>query len=244
MKRLYCDLHLNANINDRKQTLELVTKAAKLGYKLVATPFPSNCTQEQIEQMRDTCEENGMDLATRIDLRPNTPDELMRNLRKLRRKFEIIAVICHSKNAARQAAKDHRVDLLNFPSIDHRNRFFDMAGAELASNSSASLEIETDPLLVLEGPSRIRLLSCLRKETIIADSFNVPVIISSGTSKPELLRKPQDSTALTHLFDMDRQAALNAVSTNALTLVKRNREKLNPNFVAPGIRIIRRAKDC
>lgn len=244
MKRLYCDLHLNANINDKKQTLELITKAAKLGYKLVATPFPPNCTQEQIKQVHDTCTENGIDSATRVDLKPNTPNELMRNLRKLRRKFEIIAVICYNKNVARQAAKDHRVDLLNFPSIDHRNRFFDMAEAELASNSSVSLEIDTEPLLILEGSSRTRLLSCLRKEAIIADSFNVPVIISSGTTRPELLRRPQDSTALAHLFDMDRQTALNAASTNALTLVKRNRQKLNPNFVAPGIRIIRRVKDC
>jgi len=244
MKRLYCDLHLKANTNDKKQTLGLVTKAAELGYHLVATPFPPNCTQEQIKQAHDTCKENDIDLATRVDLRPSSPNELMRDLRKLRRKFALIAVICSNKNAARQAAKDHRVDLLNFPSVDHRNRFFDMAEAELASNSSASLEIDTEPLLALEGPPRIRLLSCLRKETIIADSFNVPVIISSGTTRPELLRKPQDSTALTHLFDMDKQAALNALSTNAVTLVKRNREKLSPDFVAPGIRIIRRAKDC
>jgi RNase P/RNase MRP subunit p30 len=244
MKKPYCDLHLNANLSDTKQTEELVAKAAELGYRLVATPFPLNCTRDQMNQIRDPCTENGLDFATRVDLKPHTPNELMRNLRKLRRKFEIIAVICNDKNVARQAAKDHRVDLLNFPSIDRRNRFFDMAEAELASKSSASLEIDTEPLLALEGPPRIRLLSCLRKEATVADSFKVPIIISSGTTRPELLRKPQDLAALAQLFDMDEHAALKAVSSDSFALVHRNRQKLSEDFVAPGIRIVRRVKDC
>ncbi len=244
MKRLYSDLHVNANINDKKQTVELITKAAKLGYQLVATPFSPNSTKEQMAQIHEICAEIGVDSVTRVDLEPASPNELMRNLRKLRRKFEIIAVICHNKNVARQAAKDHRVDLLNFPSIDYRNRFFDMAEAELASNSSVSFEIDTEPLLTLEGAQRIRLLACLRKETVTANSYSVPIIISSNTAKPGLLRKPQDSAALTQLFDLDKQTALDAVSTNPDILVKRNREKLSPKFVAPGIRIVRRGKDC
>ncbi len=245
MKRLYSDLHVNANINDKKQTLELITKAARLGYRLVATPFPLNSTKEQMTQMHEICAEIGVDSATRVDLEPTSPNELMRSLRKLRRKFEVIAVICrNNKNVARQAAKDHRVDLLNFPSIDYRNRFFDMAEAELASNSSVSFEIDTEPLLTLEGAQRIRLLACLRKETATANSYGVPIIISSNTAKPGLLRKPQDSAALAQLFDLDKQTALNAVSTNAAILVKRNREKLSAKFVAPGIRIVQRGKDC
>lgn len=244
MKKQYCDLHLNTNLNDKQQTQRLIAKAAELGYQLIATPFPPNCTQEQIKQIRDTSAENDVDSATRVDLKPHTPNELMRNLRKLRRKFEVIAVICNNKNVARQAAKDHRVDLLNFPSIDRKNRFFDAAEAELASKSSASIEIDIEPLLILEGPQRIKLLSYLRKETSIANSLKVPIIISSGTARPELQRKPQNLAALTHLFDLEEHAALKAVSTNPFSIVQKNRQKLNADFVAPGIRIVRRLKDC
>jgi RNase P/RNase MRP subunit p30 len=244
MKRTYSDLHLCPSTKDPKQTTAIINKAHKLGYRQIAITFPPNCTEQEIQQTRNTCNEANLDMATRVDLKPNNPNELLHTLRKLRRKFEIISVMCDSKNVSRQAAKDRRVDLLNFPSIDFRRRFFDLAEAELASNSLAALEIDTKPLLTLEGPARIRLLSSLRREIAIANDFHVPIIISSGTPNDLLMRKPMEQAALASLFDLDKETALNAVSKNPIALVKRNREKLSSNFVAPGIRVIRRGKDC
>jgi len=244
MRRIYADLHLFPDLKNLKQTADMINKAAKLGYRLVGIPFPINCTQLEIEQVQSICSEAKTDMATRVDLRPRTPNELTRSLRKLRRRFEIIAVICDSKNVSRQAAKDRRVDLLSFPSPDFRKRFFDMAEAELASGSLASLEIDIKPLLTLEGPARARLLSSMRKEAVIARGFHVPIVLSSGASDGMLLRRPLEQANLSSLFDLDRDSALNAVSTNPSSILKRNREKLSSRFVAPGIRLIRKGKDC
>jgi ribonuclease P/MRP protein subunit RPP1 len=136
------------------------------------------------------------------------------------------------------------VDLLNFPSTDFRRRFFDKAEAELASNSQASLEIEIKPLLIMKGPARVRLLSALRREAAIAKNFHVPVVISSGATSELFMRKPLEMAALATLFDMDKPSALGAISKNPLEIVKRNREKLSPRFIAPGIRLIRMGRDC
>ena len=87
---------------------------------------------------------------------------------------------------ARQAAKDRRVDLLNFPSLDYHKRFFDRAEAELASGSLTALEVDVKPLLVLEGPSRVRLLMSLRREVAIAREFHVPIVVSSGMAEAEI----------------------------------------------------------
>jgi RNase P/RNase MRP subunit p30 len=179
-----------------------------------------------------------------VDLKPKTPKELVGYLRRVRRKFELVAVVCESKNIARQAAKDHRVDLLNFPSHDPRKRFFDIAEAELASNASAALEIDAKPILTLEGPARIRLLSSLRREAALAKDFRVPIVVSSGASNELLIRKPRELASLAQLFDLDIASAIDAVSRNPTAIVRRNRDKLSPNFVAPGIRIVRRGKDC
>jgi ribonuclease P/MRP protein subunit RPP1 len=157
---------------------------------------------------------------------------------------EIIAVVCESKEVARQAAKDHRVDLLNFPATDPRRRFFDKAEAELASSSVAALEIDVKPIITLKGPARIRLLAVLRREAAIAEDYRVPVVVSSGATNPLQLRKPMEMAALATLFDLDKPTALDAVSKAPLTIVKKNREKLSPSFVAPGIRIIREGSDC
>ncbi|HJX02615.1 MAG TPA: RNase P subunit p30 family protein, partial [Candidatus Bathyarchaeia archaeon] len=123
MKRQYADLHLTTNIRDSQQVSVIINKAAQLGYNLIALLFPPNTTQEELKQIQTACKEAKLDLATRIDLKPRTPNDLTFNLRKFRRRFEIIAVLCESKNVARQAAKDHRVDLISFPSTDFRQRF-------------------------------------------------------------------------------------------------------------------------
>ncbi|MDH5481983.1 MAG: hypothetical protein OEY22_03755 [Candidatus Bathyarchaeota archaeon] len=243
MKRNYADLHLCPNSKNFEQVSLMIKKASGLGYRLIAATSQLNYIGE-IERLKESCRETGVDFASRLDLKPRTPNELKHNLRKLRRKFEIVAVICESKNVARQAAKDRRVDLLNFPSLDFRRRFFDAAEAELASKALASLEIDMKPLLTLEGPLRIRLLSNLRREVDIAQEFCIPIVISSGISNEYLMRKPVDLAALTSLFDLDMVSAVDAVSKNPIAIVKRNREKLSPQFVAPGIRVVRKGKDC
>ncbi|MEM3784084.1 MAG: RNase P subunit p30 family protein, partial [Candidatus Bathyarchaeia archaeon] len=222
----------------------IISKASELGYKFIAIPLPHNFRHEETKKLKELCEENGIDFVSRVDLKPRSPKELIRDLRKLRRKFELIAVLCESKSVARQAAKDRRVDLLNFPSTDFRKRFFDKAEAELASNALASLEIDIRLLLTLEGLARVRLIHSLRREAIIAIKYGVPIVVSSGVADERLMRKPMEQASLAYLFDLDEATALKAVSKNPIAIVKRNREKLSPKFVAPGIRVIRRGKDC
>jgi len=244
MKKIYADLHLRPNIDDSHWVSQIMLKASKLGYRLIAMPLPYDIQEKQILHLREMAREANIDLTLRVDLTPKTPKELVYNLRRLRRKFEIIAVACKSKNVARQAAKDRRVDILNFPQLDWRERFFDRAEAELASNALAAFEIDIKPLLTLEGPARVRLLSSLRREVKIAQKFKVPIVISSGVSDEYLMRKPKELAAFTFLFDMNEASAIEAVSKNPVAIVKRNREKLTSRFVAPGIRVVRSGKDC
>ena len=244
MKRTFADLHLRLNPNDSIEAKRVIAKAADLGYSLIAVPFPPEICETEAEKLRSICVDAKIDFASRVDLYPRTKDQLTHLLRKLRRKFEVVCAVCENKEVARQAAKDRRVDLLSFQSLDYRGRFFDWAEAELASNSLAGLEVDVKPLLVLEGPARVRLLSCMRREVSIAREFHVPIVVSSGAAKPMLLRKPRETAALASLFGLDEIAALDAVSTNASTIVMRNREKLSGGFVAPGIRVVKEGRDC
>jgi ribonuclease P/MRP protein subunit RPP1 len=244
MKRTFADLHLRLNLKDPATASRIINKAATLGYGLVAVPLSPETREDETVKLHNIRSEAKIDLASRIDIRPRTHIELTHQLRRLRRKFELICVSCENKEVARQAAKDHRVDLLNFPSLDFRQRFFDRAEAELASKSLASLEIDAKPLLVLEGPARVRLLLSLRREAAIAREFHVPIVVSSGVANETFLRRPRELAALASLFGLDGAPALEAVSQNPVLIVKRNRQKLSPNFVAPGIRVIKGGNDC
>lgn len=244
MKRTFADLNLRLNPNDTSNARKVVSKVAALGYDLVAVPLAPEVQETVVKDMRAICSEAKVDFATRVNLIPKSRDQLMRLLRRLRRKFEVVCIACENKEIARQAAKDRRVDLLSFPSVDYRGRFFDWAEAELASKSLAALELDVKPLLVLEGPARIRLLSCMRREASIARQYHVPVVVSSGVGTEMLLRKPRELAAFVSLLGFDETSALDSVSVNPLSIVLRNREKLGRSFVAPGIRVIKEGRDC
>jgi RNase P/RNase MRP subunit p30 len=244
MKRTFADLHLRLNPKDKVMAQRVLAKAAALGYGLVAVPLAPETWENEISSFKSMCSEVEVSFVSRVDLVPKTRDQLMRLLRRLRRKFEVVCVVCENKEVARQAAKDRRVDLLSFQSLDYRGRFFDWAEAELASSSLSSLEVDVKPLLLLEGSARVRLLSTLRREVSIARKFHVPVVVSSGVGTEMLLRKPREIAAFLSLLGLDEASALDAVSANPLAIVVRNREKLSRRFVGPGIRVVKEGRDC
>ncbi len=203
MTRPFVDLHLRINPKDQPVAQRLITKAAQMGYRTISVPFTNGINETEVAELKTACIQAGIDFALRADFKPRTQEDLMRFLRKFRRSFEIICVVCDTKEVARQAAKDRRVDLLNFPSLDYHKRFFDRAEAELASCSLAALEVDIKPLLVMEGPARVRLLSSLRREVAIALEFHVPIIVSSGVGEEILMRLPRDLASLGYFFGLN-----------------------------------------
>lgn len=241
MKR-FVDLNLRVPPQDATQTEQMVRKAQMLGYSQVAIPLPSNASKQQISQLKQVCSEAELDFVSRTDISPRNSNELLNELRRCRRKFEIVAVRCNTKDVARQAAKDRRVDLLLFSATNTSKRFFDEQEAELASQALSALEIELAPLLQLTSFSRIRILTALRKEMETAKRAKVPVILSSAATKQSLMRGPYDYAALTTIFDFPLPEALKALSETPFRLVEQNRKKLSPDYVAPGIRVVRKGK--
>ena len=242
MKR-FADLHLRVPFEDQAKAESMIRKASELGYSLVGIPFSPHASKEQISQLKQICSEAKVDFAARVNFSPRSSNELLNGLRRFRRKFEIVAVRCHTKDVARQAAKDRRVDLLQFSVTNLRKRFFDEAEAELASQAFSSLEIELAPILQLTTSSRIRLLSRLRREVETAERFKVPITLSSGATEEQFMRRPHDYAALTTLFDLPMSSALRGLSENPWVTVARNREKLSSDYVAPGIRVVGRRTD-
>ncbi len=241
--RKFADLHLKPSLEDLEQVKSMISKSAELGFQMVGLSLPSKIGVDEVNQLRKICHDAGVELATRVDLAPKGRRELLNGLRRLRRRFEIVNVFCASKVVARQAAKDRRVDLLSFPVAEYPKVFFDRAEAELASSALACLEIDMQPLLSLRGFARIRLLSVLRREVATAKSLKVPIVLSSGATDMRFLRKPQDMASLGMLFGLDLPLALEALSDTPLGIVGRNRQKLSPDYVASGVRVVRR-RDC
>jgi len=240
----FVDLHLLLpNHGGRGEIRDLIARSAELGYSSLGIPLPIDVAGKDVEDIERICIDD-VDLVRRVDLRPRNVRELLRLLRVVRRRREVVAVRCTSKSIARQAAKDRRVDLICFSSSDPGRRFFDSAVAQLASNSTAGLEVDMAPLIAIDGFRRVRLISSLRREVALAKKSEVPLVLSSGAFDKYLLRSAQDYASLAYLFDLAHHAAVRAMSDTSLGTVERNRRKLGPDYVAPGVYVVKRGKDC
>lgn len=231
----FIDLHLKPSRPDELQPMLRYAKG--LGYEMVGLASSDS------PKLREAEREAGVEVVTRLDLRPENGKELLRLLSGQRWRYMVIAVECTSKEVARQAAKDHRVDILNFsPFLNTRMKvWFDRQEASLASEAECALEINISDIL-RAGPFQCaKLLSIMRGEIENARRRDVPVIFSSGADSINLMRSPRELIALLDLLSVEEEEGREMISKNPLRLVERNREKMAPEFVAPGVRLVRDA---
>jgi RNase P/RNase MRP subunit p30 len=237
--RKFIDLHIKWPFGGIDELKEMLRLAVKLEYGGVAVSSLSKIHGIP-SQLKDWGLLHKIDLIDRIDLQPRSARELISMLKQVRRKFEIVAVNCPSKAVARQAAKDHRVDVLNFStSVSTRKKvWFDRQEATLASGANCAYEINASDLIESEPTRSARLISIIRREIENAKRHDIPLIISSGADKPLLMRDPRGLAALLALADVDWEEGLNMVSIAPWTMVKLNREKLDSKFVSPGVKMV------
>jgi len=237
--RRFTDLHLRFPKNGLNELEEMLTLSSDLGYSTVAVAFNQNM-KEEIKQTRTICLDLGIDLVTRINMEPNTTGELLRAVTGLRHRFEIIAVKCSTRGVARQAAKDRRVDLLNFPTepAQREGLYFDRHEAALASGSLSALEINASTIIGAKASHRARLLATMRREVMEARRFKVALVLSTGAENLHGVKTPRDLASFLTLIDIDWESALDTVSSEPLKIVERNRQKLRKDYLSPGVRIV------
>ena len=234
--RRFVDLNIR-DPGDPRVLTEMLELASKLGFKGIAVASESPSPQA----LRDEARIFGIDLASRVDLRPRNTNELSKALRRVRRKFEIVAVHCDNKAVSRQAAKDHRVDILTFPPLKTgRSRVgLDPQGASLAAKSNCAYEVSLSDLLDSGAGERARVLVNLKRDIWNAEREGVPVLATSGAATPLRMREPRAIASITRLLDLPEDKGLDAVSLIPTKILERNRAKLEPGFVSPGVREVR-----
>lgn len=208
----------------------MILTAKELGYRHLGVVFNGDRVTDENSL--------GMDVISRVELSPTSPGDLLSSLRRVRDRFEVVAVDCSSKAVARQAAKDHRVDILMFPGdLSERKAVgLDEQEATLAAGMGCSFEISAVELIHAGSARMAKLIARLKKETAAARRHDIPIIVSSGAAAALELREPRALSAILDLLDVEEEAALDMVSINPLNVVERNREKLKPGHTEPGVR--------
>ena len=229
----FIDLQIDPSPPDLE---EIMNFASELGYADLGLVLNRSPNEEMRLHMRNA-DRYHINLVSRLNLFPKDPKDLLNLLKRYRLKYEIIAVTCESFKVAKQAARDRRVDLLNFP-VSARP-YFDQSTAQLASASNAALEITLSELVLNEGMQRVMAMNKILKEIQTARNFKIPVVVSSGARNLYHLRGPSEVIALGSIIGLTRKEATEAISNTPLRTIERNKKKLSPDYV-PGVKLIRR----
>ena len=212
--RKYIDLHLRPSTPDKGR--EMLTVASELGYKQVASTI------------RATVIDSRITVATRLDLEAKRSRELLDALSKSRRRYDIIAVKCFTKEVARQAAKDDRVDILKFPddpTLRKRN-WLDYHEAELVEGTERAYEVDACDLIANSPTHLAKVINQIKRDLAVAVKHDINIILSSGASNPLAIREPRALTALASLLDIEEDYAADMISTIPEAILKRNRVRL------------------
>lgn len=241
MVRKYVDLHIRSNLSSGSSSIhDIIGMAVKLGFNYIGLADFNRENINQVKELKKTFSEYGVDMVSRVDLFAQNIDDLKKDLRFFRGKIEIISVFCNNLSIARFAARDRRVDVLNFLFNDWKNNFFDVSEAKLSAENNTALEINiADIIRCSYTNERIKMLKIISENIKTALKYNVPVIFSSGAKNVFEMRGPKAMASLSILFGASEFDALNFVSNFPLQLIIENREKLEGKMIYQGVRLLR-----
>ena len=192
---------------------------------------------ELLSDVRKLGEEEGVDVVTRLVIdTPLREGQVKALLRRWRRRFEVISAYSVGRRLTAFACRDSRIDVVTL-----------IPGAELMRGDLMyvrTLEKRVELLLAPLHDEELR-----RRAEVMAEYARFVellkrkglagyVVFSSGASSSRTLRDPRSMAALLHVLGLNHEEALDAVSTNPLSLVRENRDKLAGIVPVRGVRVL------
>ncbi len=231
--RAYADLHISPSLDDIANARAMANLLAELQTRLVGLVVPPQ-RLTPAPPILDSFKSAGIDVARRLNLEPSSREQLLKSLRRLRSKYEIVSVDCSVSSVSRVAVRDRRVDIVYFPKQEVASVF----RGRLAKSCRAALEFNLSELT--SGPGFEAKLHRLRREIEVAADVPTTVIGSTKASNPFELRSPRDVAAILHALGLPLNAAVRAVSDVPLAMVRKNRLRMGESRLEEGVSIRRR----
>jgi RNase P/RNase MRP subunit p30 len=147
-------------------------------------------------------------------------------------------VSCRVKSVARQAGRDHRVDLINFRLDSGKRNYLDRQQAGLMRDSGCGYLIDLSQLLVGNSFLLRKRIDFIKKNKDNAVKRGVPVVASSCATDLWGLRDPFGLAALLSLIDVEEDHALEMISIIPYQFVEKNRAKLKDSYIVKGVWVI------
>ncbi|TFG10010.1 hypothetical protein EU538_03335 [Candidatus Thorarchaeota archaeon] len=222
-------IDFNVRADTSESLAEMLQAARVLGFDAIAV---SNNTRINLGK-----EVSDIELLSRADITSRSIRGMKTQAGQHRKRALIIAAPLRGVLTANWAAEDSRVDLLTLHTDKTQSRLRKTT-AKLAAQNETALEICIDPLLHTWGLQRSKIIKTYREAASVARDAGMPIVLSSGASRPLSLRSPKALQFIGTALGMRFQEAKKAVFEIPEAIVSRNRHKMSEGHIAPGLEIV------
>lgn len=214
----FYDFHVHTNMSIGENTEEeVIDVARKLGFNGIGLVRYEN---KEFENKDD------FDVVNAIMIKPDSPDELNKLVRKFRNRAEVLMVHGGDYDINRTACENSAIDVLCHPELNRTDSGLDHICAKAAADNDVAVEINFREILESYRKHRVNILSYMRKNIMLCSKYGVNVITTSGAVAKWGMRSSRELAANAYLLGLDLAKALDSVSTVPENIVKKNREKL------------------
>lgn len=228
----FVDLHLAPRIEDAASCRRMAELLKMSGYSAAGITVPTGAMRERITRLKSTFQDVGIEAALRIDLSSPSRMELLRVLRRFRNAYDVVAVNCLNQRVATVACRDSRVDVVSFDPRNRNVRFTHPLANLLRGN------LEFNLISSLLGEAKGEVLSRVMKQAFIANEHKLKVVLSSGSTTPEMIRGPSQISALAKAVGLSGTRSLEGVSATPGSIIERSLFRRSHEFVEEGVRIV------
>lgn len=179
-----------------------------------------------------------LNLYYRINLRPNSLNDLKKRIQQYNYFSDIISVESMDKNIQIQAAKDSRVDIISF-SDQNVIKTISPGIISLTKQNNSFIEFSLAPIMARNQATQSRYLRSLYRAVQLAIQLKVNYIISGNFDDLFKLRHPRALMSVCHtLLGIPLLSAKKAFSKNVLNLINRVQARQDKNIVESGVKIL------
>ena len=179
-----------------------------------------------------------LNLYYRINLRPNSLNDLKKRIQPYNNFSDIISVESMDKNIQIQAAKDSRVDIISF-SDQNVIKTISPGIISLTKQNRSFIEFSLAPIMARNQVIQSKYLRSLYRAVQLAVQLKVNYIISGNFDDLFKLRHPRALISICHtLLGIPLLSAKKVFSENVLTLINRVQARQDNNIIESGVKLL------
>ena len=234
----YFESRLKINLNDFAE----IERKLKFCQELRITNLilePKNDVVKLNSELKERISKiSTLNLYYRINLRPNSLNDLKKRIKPYNNFSDIISVESMDKNIQIQAAKDSRVDIISF-SDQNVIKTISPGIISLTKQNNSFIEFSLAPIMARNQAVQSRYLRSLYRAVQLAVQLKVNYIISGNFDDLFKLRHPRALISVCHtLLGIPLLSAKKAFSENVLTLINRVQAHQDKNIIESGVKLL------